>query len=852
MRVPLSWLGEYVDLPEDVTLEHVHAALVSVGFEEEDVHLSDVTGPLVVGQVLEFTPEPQKNGKTINWCRIAVGPNPETDDADVRGIVCGAHNFAVGDKVVVSLPGAVLPGPFPIAARKTYGHVSDGMMASTRELGLGDEHDGILLLKDLGLDPEVGADAISLLGLDDAAVEINVTPDRGYAFSIRGVAREYSHATGAAFKDPAAALTPTTRSDFSVTVADAAPVRGRVGVSTFTTAVVRGIDATRPTPPWMRSRLRLAGVRSISLPVDITNYVMLETGQPLHAYDLDKLVGGLTVRRAAPGEHLTTLDGRDRALDVEDLLITDDEGPVGLAGVMGGERTEVSATTTDVVVEAATFEPISIARTARRHKLLSEASRRFERGVDPAVAAPAAERAVELLVELAGGTSDVLGSSFDESVTPASVFLAEDRASRLIGVDYTAAEVEESLLAIGADVAVVDGGFAVTPPTWRPDLTTDADLVEEVARITGYDRIPSVLPVAPPGRGLTREQVLRRAVSTGLAAAGLTEVFAYPFLSPEKNGAFAPVRDRAAGVTPVTLANPLDTAAGEMRMSLIPGLLETARRNISRGLLDLALFESGSVFFVASTDASTTASTDASTQAAAPGTDFIPVGAAKPSDEVLAELNASLPEQPRHLALLRTGSTIERQPGQPAVQADLADVLDDVRVALRAIGAELTVRQGRHPSLHPGRTAELVVAGELLGAAGELLPALAAELDLPRGLVVAEFDLERAMELARVDLQPEPISAFPIATQDLSLVVGVDAPAGEVLESVVLGAGELLEYARLVDDYRGEGIDEGSKSLTFALRFRATDRTLTAAEASEAKAGAVRLAGERFGATLRD
>jgi phenylalanyl-tRNA synthetase beta chain len=300
MRVPLSWLGEFVELPGDVSLESVHAALVSVGFEEEDVHVGDVTGPLVVGQVLEFTPEPQKNGKTINWCQVAVGPNAATDPDDVRGIVCGAHNFVVGDKVVVSLPGAVLPGPFPIAARKTYGHVSDGMIASTRELGLGDEHDGILVLSSLGLDPEVGTDAIALLGLDEAAVEINVTPDRGYAFSIRGVAREYSHATGATFRDPASLVSPTPSSGFSVVVDDQGPVRDRVGVQTFTTKVVRGIDATRPTPPWLASRLRLAGVRSISLPVDVTNYVMFELGQPIHGYDLDKVSGGLSVRRAAP------------------------------------------------------------------------------------------------------------------------------------------------------------------------------------------------------------------------------------------------------------------------------------------------------------------------------------------------------------------------------------------------------------------------------------------------------------------------------------------------------------------------------------------------------------------------
>ena len=354
MRVPLRWLGESVDLPDDVTLEHVHAALVSVGFEEEAVHTFDLTGPVVVGRVLERGPEPQKNGKTINWCQVDVGePEP-------RGIVCGAHNFDVGDKVVVTLPGAVLPGPFPIAARKTYGHVSDGMIASARELGLGDEHDGILRFADLGMDPDVGADAIALLGLDDAAVEINVTPDRGYAMSLRGVAREYAHATGASFHDPADRVPSHQAEGFTVTIADDAPIRGRVGSSTFVTRVVRGIDATRPTPAWMVSRLSLVGVRSISLPVDITNYVMFELGQPLHGYDLATVVGGLGVRRATAGETLTTLDDVTRTLDPEDLVITDDQGPVGLAGVMGGARTEITAATTDVLIEAAGFDQVSI------------------------------------------------------------------------------------------------------------------------------------------------------------------------------------------------------------------------------------------------------------------------------------------------------------------------------------------------------------------------------------------------------------------------------------------------------------------------------------------------------------
>ena len=311
MRIPLSWLGEHVELPADVTPEQVHADLVRVGFEEESIRRFEATGPIVVGEVLSREPEPQSNGKTINWCQVRVAlPGEQAADGgeDVRGIVCGAHNFEAGDKVVVTLPGAVLPGDFKIAARKTYGHVSDGMIASARELALGEDHDGIIVLSRLGFnaengtDPEVGTDALELLGMRDSAVEINVTPDRGYAFSIRGVAREYSHSTGATFVDPAFALEIGKGTGYSVTLDDQAPVRGRVGCTGFIARVVRGVDPSRPTPSWMVSRLVLAGIRSLGLQVDISNYVMLELGQPLHAYDLSKLNGGITVRRALPGD----------------------------------------------------------------------------------------------------------------------------------------------------------------------------------------------------------------------------------------------------------------------------------------------------------------------------------------------------------------------------------------------------------------------------------------------------------------------------------------------------------------------------------------------------------------------
>ena len=833
MRIPISWLGEFVDLPEDVTHEHVHAALVKVGLEEEDVHGFELSGPVVVGQVLEFTPEPQANGKTINWCQVDVG------EAEPRGIVCGAHNFVVGDKVVVSLPGAVLPGPFPISARKTYGHVSDGMIASARELGLGDEHDGILRLASLGLDPEVGTDAIALLGLDDFAVEVNVTPDRGYAFSIRGIAREYANSTGAAFRDPNSVVEPveTEASGFPVTIADDAPIRGRVGATVFMTRAVRGVDATRPTPPWMVSRLALAGIRSVSLVVDITNYVMLETGQPTHAYDLDRLTGGITVRRAKAGETITTLDGKQRTLDPEDLLITDESGPIGIAGVMGGESTEIdAATSTNVLVEAANFDPVTIARSARRHKLPSEASRRFERGVDPKAAAPAVARVVQLLVELAGGTTDTLGSTIDESSAPASIDLPDGYVEGLIGVDFSADEITSSLIAIGATVEASDSGWRVTPPTWRPDLTFPATLAEEVARIVGYDRIPSELPTAPPGRGLSREQRLRRTVASSLASAGLTEVLAYPFVAQASNDLFGSAV--AGTVAAMTVANPLDPDAAALRTSLLPGLVTVAHRNLSRGLTDLALFEVGTVFLPE--------------PGATYGSGPLPAGDARPSDEVLGALRASIPPQPWHVGALFLGDAVAKQPGQPAVPTGLADALAAAHHIAELVAAPLTVVTGHHQAMHPGRTAELRIGDRRVGFAGELLPSLAVELDLPRVVAVLELDLDALIEAGATQISATPISSFPAATQDVSLVVAADVPAGDVLAVLREGAGELLEHAVLTDDYRGPGVAEGTKSLTYALRFRAPDRTLTQAEATEAKTAAVALAATTFGATLRE
>jgi len=830
MRVPLSWLREYVDVPASATPEDVLAAFVSVGFEEEEVIRFELSGPVVVGTVLSFEAEPQSNGKTIRWCQVDVG------EAEPRGIVCGAGNFEVGDKVVVSLPGAVLPGPFPISARKTYGHVSDGMIASARELGLGDEHNGILRLVELGLDPAPGTNAIELLGLDDVAVDVNVTPDRGYAMSIRGLAREYGHATGAAYRDPAFAVTPQPASGFPVVVDDQAPIRGRNGVTEFVTRAVRGVDPTRPTPPWMIARLSLAGIRSISLLVDITNYVMLELGGPIHGYDLNKLTGGITVRRATAGETLETLDGQVRKLDAQDLLITDESGPIGLAGVMGGAATEIGDATTDVLIEAAVFDTVSIARTARRHKLPSEASRRFERGVDPLLPAASAQRVVDLMVELAGGTADELGGRLGATFAPEPIALPSGFVQGIVGVDYTPERIAETLTIIGGTVTETAEGWSVTAPSWRPDLTDKWTLAEEVARIDGLDAIPSVLPTPPSGRGLTAAQQGRRRVANALAAAGFVETPSFPFISQEQND----LHGSASGesLPSVRLANALDGQTPFLRRSLVPALLQTAHRNVSRGHTDLALFEVGTVFLPE--------------PGVTYGTDTIPPGAARPDEATLAALNASIPPQPRHLALLLTGVVAPKQPGRDAEAAGLEVALDAVRVIAVAAGVDIEVSQSQRAALHPGRTGVLTVGDTEVGYVGELLPAVAADADLPGRVTVAELDLDAILALAGERVTVASLSTFPAATQDVSLLVDAALPAGALRAALVEGAGDLLEGVRLVDDYRGQGVPEGSKSLTFALRFRAPDRTLTAAEATEAKLAGVALATERHGATLRE
>ncbi|MFJ8767421.1 phenylalanine--tRNA ligase subunit beta [Streptomyces clavifer] len=847
MRVPLSWLREYVDLPATETGRDVQAKLVAVGLEVETVEQTGagLKGPLAVGQVLTIE-ELEGFKKPIRFCTVDVGTANGTGEP--QEIVCGARNFSVGDKVVVVLPGAVLPGDFAIAARKTYGKTSHGMICSTDELGMGDDGThGIIVLPP---EYEPGTDAIELLELVDEVLDIAVTPDRGYALSMRGVARETAVAYGLPLRDPALLDVPAPNAyGYPVKVSDP------IGCGNFTARTVTGLRPEARSPIWMQRRLQKAGMRTVSLAVDITNYVMLELGQPLHAYDRTRIDGPIGVRRAEQGEKLVTLDGVKRVLDAQDLVITDDRGPIGLAGVMGGAHTEIAdaaedAGTTEVVIEAAHFDAISIARTARRHKLSSEASRRFERGVDPQAAAAAAQRTVDLLVLLAGGTAEAGVTEFSAPSAPHTIAMPADHPDKVAGVSYGRETVVRRLQQVGCDVYGQDE-LIVTVPSWRPDLAAPNDLAEEVIRLEGYENLPSTLPTPPSGRGLTDRQRLHRRIGRALAGAGYVEALSYPFIGDAVLDQLGLDADDARRRT-VKLVNPLSDEEPALRTTLLPGLLGALRRNDGRGSHDLALFETGLVFLPQApglAGAGETALTGEETKAVR-----LPVDR-RPTDEEIAGLDAALPRQPRRAAVVLAGAREQAGWWGKGRPADWADSVEAARTIAREAGVEPTVRADRHAPWHPGRCAALYVTvnGEetLFGHAGELHPRVIKDLHLPERSCAMEVELDVLEQAVDGALQAPRISTFPVATQDVALVVAEDVPADAVERALRDGAGELLESLRLFDVFTGDQIGEGRKSLAYALRFRAADRTLTVEEASAARDTAVALAAQRTGAVLR-
>jgi phenylalanyl-tRNA synthetase beta chain len=839
----VSWLVEHLDASE-VGPQDLADAFVRIGIEVDGVHpLGEVTGPLIVGRVAEIE-ELTGFKKPIRYCRVETGEDAAAYDEDTddeaedegphgiktRGIVCGATNFAEGDLVIVALPGAVLPGGFAIAQRKTYGRISDGMICSARELGLGDDHTGILVLPPATASP--GDDARELLGLDDTVLELTPTPDRGYALSVRGLARELACALDVPFGDPAAVELPEPEGD-------AWPVRieDPDGCSRFVLRRVTGLDAGAPAPWWMRRRLLLAGIRSISLVVDVTNYVMLELGHPLHAFDTSSVKGDLVVRRANPGEKLTTLDDAERALDPDDMVIADDSGVISLAGTMGGASTEITTESTDVLLEAAHWDPSSISRTARRHKLFSEAAKRFERFTDPQLCSAAAEMAARLLRNYGDGSIQPGRTDVGHVEPMAPVTMPIDLPDRVAGVRYERGVTVRRLGQIGCKVTVGtsdEGAALVTavPPSWRGDLLQPADLVEEVLRLEGYDSIPSTLPLAPSGSGLTETQRRRRTVSRALAEAGYVEVLPFPFMSASTWDDFGLAEDDVRRRT-VRVRNPLEADKDQMASSLLPGLLETLQRNVSRGFRDVALFHIGQVVL--------------------PSTDPVPVPDLgvdhRPSDEELAALEAAVPAQPLHVAVVLAGQRHRAGWWGDGEQASWADAVQAARTVGAAAGVELRVRATDLPPWHPGRCARLMVGDWPVGHAGELHPKVVEALGLPKRTVAMELDLD-AIPLP--DSRPAPsVSPYPPVLLDIALVVDAKVPAADLAEAITTGGGDLLEDVTLFDVYTGDQVGAGKRSLAYKLRFRAPDRTLTIEEATKARDAAVAEAASRFGAVLR-
>ncbi len=834
MRVPVSWLREYVDLPAEKSARDLAAGLISVGLEVEAVDEigADITGPIVLGRVREIE-ELTGFKKPIRFCRVDVGTANGTGEP--QPIVCGARNFSEGDLVVVALPGATLPGGFSIGERTTYGRRSEGMICSPTELGLWEDHTGIVVLPEGGGEP--GASASDLLGLREDVLDISVTPDRGYALSIRGMAREAASAFGVTFSDPAdVAVRGTPGEGYPATVADPAIC------TRYVLRGVTGFDSDAGSPLWLKRRLAHTGVRPISLAVDVTNYVMMELGQPLHAWDRAKLRGPIEVRLARSGERLETLDHVKRTLDPDDILITDDSGPINIAGIMGGLETEIGLTSTDVVIEAAHFSEVHIARASRRHQLSSESSRRFERGVDSDLQLAAATRAVKLLAELGGATVEGGYTDVGRGVPREPILVDPGLPARVSGVDYSAGTAARRLREVGCVVEESDAILRVTPPSWRPDLTEVNDLAEEVIRLEGYEQIPSIPPRVPAGRGLTSGQRVRRAVGRGLAGAGFVEVLNYPFVG---EGHFDGLRLAADDErrTAVRLANPLNDDEPLLRTTLLPGLFRALARNVGRGFHDLALFEIGLVYLP---------------KEGAPERAPVPPVDRSPTPEERASLEAVLPRQPRRVGAVLAGNR-ERSGwwGQGRL-ATWSDAIEAAREVGRSAGVELSVRAAEHTPWHPGRCAALYVVNNsgdaatetAVGYAGELHPRVISAYGLPERAVAMEVELD-LIEEARTSVDAPEISGYPVAAQDVALIVDNTVPAEDVADALRVGAGELLESVRLFDVYTGAQVGEGCKSLAYNLRFRAGSRTLTAEEATAAREAAVAVAASRTGAVLR-
>ena len=816
MRAPLSWIKEFVEIPKNVTPEQISDALIRVGFEVEEIIVqgADLTGPLVFGKVLSIE-EITEFKKPIRYVGLDCG------EKETRYVICGATNFVVGDLIVAALPGAVLPGNFAIGARETYGKTSNGMICSAKELGLGEDHSGIMTFQEGTVN--IGDDAIEGLMINDIIFDVAVNPDRGYALSIRGIAREVAAALDLPFTDPVDALRTLTFAETGKGVS--AKIADPSTASVFYLRTLSNFDPRATTPIWMRRRIEKMGMRSISLVVDITNYVMLELGQPLHAFDKSKINGGLTIKRAGKAQPFTTLDGQVRQLDPDDLMVCDDAQPLALAGTMGGAHSEISATTTDIALEAVRFDPVCVAKNSRRHKLSSEASRRLERSVDPSLAQYASARFVQLLTENSSAQHVATVVDGQPRFAPA-VKLDPTYVSRTLGFDISASTIAQVLRTVGCDVN--EKTFEVDPPSWRSDLLTAADLTEEVARMVGYDKIPSILPPRPLHASLTSTQKRRRAIAQMLASRGLAEVQTFPFTNQETIDSMGFLGERASTYR---IANPMSEEFPLMRVHLVPGLIEVAQRNISRGAKDFAIFEMGSIF--------------RSSQKLVP---FIsPDLSKRPSKKIIDEIFASVPPQAFHVAGLLVGKT-ENEDWQGKARAySWQDAIGFAQDILQLCNLQWTVKRSDFAPWHPGRCAELIVDGKAVAHAGELHPRIVAQYGLPERSVAFAVGLSALPDTERV--RPTTVGTMPAALQDVALIVDESVSAAQVEAALRSGAGDLLESITLFDRY--DKLGDGKISLAFSLVFRAADRTLTGAEVTQMRESAVAAAAKETGAILR-
>jgi phenylalanyl-tRNA synthetase beta chain len=792
--VPLSWLREFA--PIEAGIDEIVDACNQLGLVVDAVHEPgrDVLG-VISAKVLEVKDHPNADKLTLVDVEIGGG--------ETTTVVCGARNLAPGDVVPYAAAGATLPGREPLERRKIRGVVSDGMLCSAQELGLGDDHSGILHLDG---NRELGRDVREALGLDDVILDVDVTPNRPDAMSIVGVARELAAHFHVPLRIPLPPAGDVDGDMRGVTVTVEDPGRNPRYVARVASVTIG------PSPEWMQRRLTGAGMRPISNVVDVTNYVMLERGQPLHAFDLNRLGGrGIVVRCADEGERMTTLDGVERVLARDDLLICDAERvPQAIAGIMGGGAAEVSADTTEILLESAYFEPAGIGRTSKRLGLRTESSGRFERGVDPNGVRQAADRAIELMTQIA--SAEPAPGERDEypvPIEPRRITLRTGRVNALLGTDLEEGEVADALVSLGIELEGTGHVRTAVIPTFRPDLEREVDLVEEVARRIGYNSIPTHVPRSGEHFGtLTTRQRERRRVVDVLVGFGLDEAYTMPLV--------APADLQRAGLEPegIELENPLRAEESLLRTSLVPGLLGAAEFNVAQGQSDLALFEVGHVFLP-------------------------PAG------------DGPLPDERDRLGALLTGF-VRRRPHEedrPVDAYDLVDVWNGLVGALRLADARL--EPGEWPSLHPARSAVAVVDGEVIGGLGELAPEVAARFSLTVPAAALELELDRLLDASRTPARLRRVSRFPASRIDLAFVVDESVPAARVGETLRTAAGELLEDVSLFDVFRTEALGAGRKSLTFALRFRAPDRTLTDAEVASVRARTIDAVVSAHSAELR-